>query len=69
MSDSFMTPWAVAHQASTSMGFFRQEYWNGLPRPPPGDLHDPGMEPVSLASPALAFFTTVPPGKPKLKYK
>ena len=41
------------------MGFSRQEYWNELPVPTPGDLPDPGVEPVSLASPALAgrFFT------------
>ena len=42
------------------MGFSRQEYWSELPFPPPGELPDPGIEPVSLASPALAgrFFTT-----------
>ena len=42
------------------MGFFRQGYWSGLPWPPPVDLLDPGIEPVSLMSPALAdgFFTT-----------
>ena len=42
------------------MEFSRQEYWSGLPCPPPGDLPDPGTEPVSLLSPALAggFFTT-----------
>ena len=42
------------------MGFSRQEYWSGLPCPPPGDLPDPGMEPTSLTSPALAggLFTT-----------
>ena len=42
------------------MGFSRQEYWSGLPCPPPGDLPDPGIEPASLTSPALAggFFTT-----------
>ena len=42
------------------MGFSRQEYWNGLPFPPPGDLPDPGTEPTSLMSPALAgrFSTT-----------
>ena len=63
MSDSFVTPWTVAHQASLSMGFPRQEYWSGLPFPSPGDLPDPGLEP---ASPALAgvFFTAEPPGKP-----
>ena len=59
MSDS-ATPWTVAHQAPLSMGFSRQEYWSGLPYPPPGDLPDPGIEPTSLTSPALAggFFTT-----------
>jgi len=42
------------------MGFSRQEYWSGLPCPPPGDLPNPGIGPVSLMSPALAakFFTT-----------
>ena len=42
------------------MGLSRQEYWSALPRPPPGDLSDPGIEPVSLMSLALAggFFTT-----------
>ena len=60
------TPWSVAQQALQSMGFFRQEYWNGWPFPTPGDLPNPGVEPVSLASSALAggFFTTTPPGKP-----
>ena len=55
-----VTLWTVAHQAPLSMGFSREEYWSGLPCPPPGDLPDPGIEPVSLASPALAggFFTT-----------
>ena len=63
----FVTPWTVAHQAPLSMGPSRQEYWNGLPFPTPGDLSDPGILPVSLVSPALAggFFTTEPPGKPK----
>ena len=56
----FATPWIVAHQAPLSMGFSRQEYWSGLPYPPPGDLPDPGIEPMSLQSPALAgrFITT-----------
>ena len=49
----FVTLWTVAHQAPLSMGFFRQEYWSGLPCPPPGDLHDPGIEPKSLSSLAL----------------
>ena len=54
-----MTPWTVAPQAPLSMGFSRQEYWSGLPVPPPGDLPNPGIEPTSLRSPASAggFFT------------
>ena len=48
-----MTPWTVAYQAPPSMGFSRQEYWSGLPFPSPGDLPNPGIEPVSLVSPAL----------------
>ena len=58
-------PWPAAQQAPLSMGFSRQEYWGGLPFPSPRDLPNPGVKPVSLASPALAgrFFTTVPPGK------
>ena len=53
----------LAHQAPPSMGFSRQEYWSRWPFPPPGDLPDPGTEPVS---PVLTgrFFTTEPPGKP-----
>ena len=44
-------PWTVAHQAPLPMGFSRQEYWSGLPSPPPGDLPDPGIEhPVSSVS-------------------
>ena len=60
------TLWTVAHQAHLSMEFSRQEYWSRLPFPPPGDLPDPGIEPASLASPALVggCFTTVAPGKP-----
>ena len=63
----FVTPWTIACQAPLSMEFSSQEYWSGLPFPPPGDLSDAGSEAVSLVSPALAggFFTTVPPGKPK----
>ena len=61
----FTTLWTVAHQTPLSMGLPRQEYWNGLPFPSPGHLPDPGIEPVSPASPALAgqSFTTEPPGK------
>ena len=60
----FVTQWTVAHQATLSMGFSRQEYWSGLPCPPLGDLLDPGMEP---ASPTLAggSLPSVPPRKPK----
>ena len=51
--------WTVAHQAPLSMGFSRQEYWSGLPCLPPGDLPDPGIEPISLMALALTgrFFT------------
>ena len=52
-SDSFVTPQTIACQASLSMGFPKQEYWCGLPCPPPGDLPDPGIKPASLVSPAL----------------
>ena len=57
-----MTPLTVARQAPLSMGFPRKEYWSGLPFPPPGDLPDSGIEPVSPAS-AGGFFTTERPGK------
>ena len=55
----FVTLQTVAHQAPLSMGFSRQEYCSGLPCPPPGDLPNPGIEPMPLNSPALAgrFFT------------
>ena len=68
MSDSSAIPWTVAHQAPLSMGFSRQEYWNGLPFPSPGDLPDPWIETASPVSTALAegFFTTEPPGKPHI---
>ena len=60
MSDSFAILWTVVHQAPLSMGFSRQEHWNGLPCPPPGDLPNSGIEPTSYMSPALSdgFFTT-----------
>ena len=56
----FVTQWNAARQAPLSMEFSRQEYWSGLSCPPPGDLSDPGIKPMSLMSPALAggFFTT-----------
>ena len=49
-----VAPLTVARQAPLSVWFPRQEYWSGLPCPPPGDLLDPGIKPVSLTSPALA---------------
>ena len=63
MSHSFLTPWTVACQTHLSMGFPRQEYWNGLPFPFSGDLSDSGIE---LELPALAgrFFMAEPPGQP-----
>ena len=53
------TLWTVACQAPLSMGCFRQEYWNGLPFPPPGDFPKAGIEPVFPVYPALQadFFT------------
>ena len=55
-----VTLWTVARQALLSLGFPRQEYWSGLLCPPPGNLPDPGIEPKSLLSSALAggFFST-----------
>ena len=56
ITQSYLTlhnPMACTHQASLSMGFFRQEYWSGLPFPPPGHLPNPGIEPTSPVSPAL----------------
>ena len=49
----FATPWTVACQPPLSRGFYRHEYWNGLPFPPPGDLPDPGIKPEWPVSPAL----------------
>ena len=61
--DSLVTPWTIAHQASLSMGFFRQEYRSGQPFPSPTDLPDPGMEPQSPALQADSLLSE-PPGKP-----
>ena len=57
------TPWTVAHEDPLSMEFSRQEYWGGMPFPPPRDLPNPGIEPMF---PALegGFFTSEPPWKP-----
>ena len=57
------TPWTGVHQTPLSMEFSRQEYWSGLPFPSSGDLPNPGIEPTSAMSPALAgelFATSVP---------
>ena len=64
VSDFFATPWTVAHQARLSMGFSRQECWSGLPFPSPGDIPNPGIVPVSPASPALRADSLLsePPG-------
>src|SRR5574340_381233 len=58
-------PTTVAHQAPLFIGFSRQEYWSGLPFPPPGDLADPVIEPSSAAL-AGRFFTTEPPSLPHI---
>ena len=60
----FVTPWTVARQAPLSMGFSRQEYWSGLPSPPPGDHSNPGIKP---RSPTLQvdFLPSEPPRKLK----
>ena len=64
---SFATPWTVVCQAPLSVGFAKQDYWSVLPFSSPGDLPYPEIEPMSLASPALAgvFFTTEAQEKPK----
>ena len=49
----FASPWTIARQAPLNMGFSRQEYWSGLPCPPPGDRPYPGIEPASPVFPAL----------------
>ena len=71
MSDSFVTPWTVAHKAPLFMGFPRQEYRSGFPFPDSEDLPDPGVKPGSPALGRLFFFfflTTEPPRKPLVHY-
>ena len=65
----YVTQWTIAHQASLSMGFSRQEYWSGLPFAFPGDLPDPGIEPQAPAVSCIAgeFFTTEPLGEPRIQ--
>ena len=62
VTQSYPTPWTVAHQTPLSMGFSRQEYWSGLPFPSPGDFPDPRIEP---SSPTLQedSLPSEPPGK------
>ena len=62
MSDFFVTPWTITHEAPLSMGFLRQEHWSGLPFPPPGVPSNPGVQTVSLAL-ASGFFTTAAAAK------
>ena len=62
MSDTFMTPWTVAHQIPQCIGFPRQEYWSGLPFASPGHLPNPGIEPRSPALQADSLLSE-PPGK------
>ena len=64
----FATVWTVVRQAPLSMGFSRQECWNVLPFPLPGDIPDPGIKSTSLAL-AGRFFTIEPPGKPSLAHR
>ena len=59
---SFGTPWTVACQGPSSMGFSRQEYWSGLSFPSPGDLPNPGIEPRSSALQA-DYLPSEPPGR------
>ena len=58
-----MTPWTVAYQAPLSIGFYKQEYWSGLPFPSPGDLLDPRIKPRSPALKADSLPTELQ-GKP-----
>ena len=62
-----LIPWTVARQALLSMGFSRQEYWSGLPFPPPGHHPDPGIKPGSPALQAISL-PSEPPRKAKKCY-
>ena len=66
----FATPGTIAHQAPLPVGSSRQAYWSGLPCPSAGELPDPGIEPASPGSPALAggFFTTSASWKPSVPF-
>ena len=67
LSPTLCDPMDCSASGSSAHVIFQQEYWRGLPFPAPGDLPDPGIEPVSSASRAFAggFFTTEPPEKTK----
>ena len=64
VTNSFVTPWTVAHQTPLSMGFSRKEYWSGFSFPSPGDLPDLGIEPRSPALHADSL-PSEPLGKPQ----
>jgi len=63
VTSDFVTPWTVAHQTPLFMGFSRQKFWSELPFPSPGDLPDPGIQPISPTFPADSLLSE-PPGKP-----
>ena len=64
ISNSLPPPWTIARQVPLSIGFSRQEYWSGLPCPPPGDLPNPGIKPRSPALQGDSLLSE-PPGRPK----
>ena len=66
VSNSLVTPWTLAHQASLSMGFPREEYWSGLSFPSPGDLPDPGVKLTSPPALQADSLPSEPLGKPDL---
>ena len=68
MSDSFVTPWTVAHQVPLSMVFSRQEYWSGLPFPTSGDLPNPGIKPGSPALQANSLPVELPGNQTPTKH-
>ena len=63
-----MTPWTIAHQAPLPMAFSRQESWNGLPFPPPGDLPNPGIKPESPALQVDSLLSELPEIPPEMQY-
>ena len=66
----FAAPWTIDYQTPLFMGFSRQEYWSGLPCPPPGDLLDQGLNPyLCLLHWQVGFLPLVPPSFPKVLYR